>query len=228
MTYSLCARCPRSGQLGVAAMTHMLGVGKIVAHAGARVGAAASQAFMNPYLAIDGLARLAAGESAEPVVNDLVEADPGRSGRQFGLVDARGGAAAFTGEQPEDWKGHRTGEGWACQGNRLAGPQVVDAAVDAFLDRPDDALVDRLVAALDAGESAGGDTLGHRSATVAVVDTEAYPLWDIRIDHADRPLEELHRMYEAFAEHLIDEIRILPTRDDPIGGMDFTRPDDSV
>lgn len=228
MTYSLCARCPRTGQLGVAVMTHMLGAGKLVSHASAHVGAAASQAFMNPYLAIDGLAMLADGVTAERALDQLTQADPGRVGRQFGIVDRAGGSAAFTGDLPDDWKGHRTGEGWSCQGNRLAGPDVIDAAVNSFWARSDQDLVQRLLGALDAGEDAGGDRQGHRSATVLVMQDEDYPLWDLRVDHADKPLEDLHALHETVEAHLMDEVRKLPTRDDPLGGFDYQHSEDLV
>lgn len=221
MTFSLVAVDLVSGHCGVAAMTAMPGVGKLVAHARPQLGAAASQAMMNPYLAFDGLEQLGEGRPAPEVLDELVAGDPGREGRQFGLVDRDGNAASHTGSLPEDWKGHRTGPGYACQGNRLAGPEVVDAAVEAFLARAGEPLVDRLVAALDAGEEQGGDTMGHRSATVVVMGTEAYPLWDIRIDDAEDPLRALHERKDEFAKELVPQILQLPTRDDPLGGFDY-------
>jgi uncharacterized Ntn-hydrolase superfamily protein len=169
MTYSLTAVCPRTGQVGVAAMTAMVGVGKLVSHAMAGVGAAASQAFMNPYLAIDGLWLLDDGVPAAQALDRLIAEDPGRAGRQFGIVDVSGGSAAWTGDQPEDWKGHHTGEGWACQGNRLAGPEVLDSAIEAFLDERDRPLVERLIHALDAGE----DAAGRRPSPPGAVSTRA-------------------------------------------------------
>ncbi|MFA9445942.1 DUF1028 domain-containing protein [Egicoccus sp. AB-alg6-2] len=228
MTFSLVALDPDSGHIGVGAMTAMPGVGKLVAHARARTGAAASQAMMNPYLAFDGLELLAEGVAADEAVERLVAADPGREGRQFGLVDAKGRAGSFTGSLPEDWKGHRTGPNYACQGNRLAGPEVVDRAVEAFLSSEGQPLVERLLAALDAGEDAGGDTMGHRSATVVVMGTELYPLWDLRIDDADDPLRAIHERHDTFAEELVPEILQLPTRDDPLGGFDYEGSEGSV
>lgn len=228
MTYSFVAVCPRTGQVGVAAMTAMVGVGKLVSWVEAGVGAAASQAFMNPYLAIDGLRLLEEGRSAQEALDQLVEADPGKVGRQFGIVDMQGGSAAWTGDKPQDWKGHRTGDSWACQGNRLAGPQVLDAAVDAFHAWEDHDLVERLIHALDAGEQAGGDTDGHHSATVEVRHTEVYPLWDLRIDSSDDPLRELHDLYDVFDERLAWQIRKMPTRHNPMGEYDFDKEDPTV
>jgi uncharacterized Ntn-hydrolase superfamily protein len=228
MTFSLVASCPRTGQVGVAAMTAMPGVGKLVAHATAQVGAAASQAMVNPYLAFDGLQLLSEGRRPAEVVHELIDADPGREGRQLGLVDARGRSASYTGSLPEDWKGHRTGPSYACQGNRLTGAAVVDAAVAAFVAEPDQPLVRRLIDALDAGEDQGGDRKGHRSATVTVMDREMYPLWDLRIDDADGPLTELKAQQARLEETLLPSIRMMPTRDDPLGGFDYEGSADTV
>ena len=224
MTFSLVARCPHTGQIGVGAMTAMLGIGKLVAHAKAQVGAAATQAYVNPYLAFDGLDRLERGAAAPDVLTELVAADPGREGRQFGLVDAQGRAAAHTGSLPEDYKGDRTGDGWACQGNRLAGPEVLDAAVEAFHADPNAPMVERLLAALDAGEDEGGDLKGHKSATITVVERELYPLWDLRVDESDAPLREIHALHEEFEAQLVPQIQMMPTREDPLGDFDYEQP----
>lgn len=228
MTYSLVAHCPRTDQVGVGVMTAMMGCGKLVPWALPGVGAAASQAYLNPYLAIDGLRRMQYGRSAQQALDALVEADPGKKGRQFGIVDMHGGSASWTGSAPQDWKGHRTGEHWACQGNRLAGPQVLDAAIEAFLSSPDDELVVRLIAALDAAEDAGGDRKGHRSATIYVLGAEEYPLWDLRIDSGDDPLAALHTLHHEIREHLLAQVERMPTREDPTGDYDFLSDEGAV
>jgi uncharacterized Ntn-hydrolase superfamily protein len=220
VTFSLVAHDPTTGHVGVAAMTGVPGVGKLVAHARAQRGAAASQAMMNPYLAFDSLELLAEGCTAEEALRQVIDADPGREGRQLGVVDVHGGSVSYTGSLPEDDKGHRTGPHVACQGNRLAGPEVLDAAVAAYLATADQPLAERFLAALEAGEDAGGDSMGHRSATLVVMGTELYPLWDLRIDDSDDPLQELHERHDTFAEELLPEILKLPTRDDPLGGFD--------
>jgi uncharacterized Ntn-hydrolase superfamily protein len=225
MTFSLVAHDPRTGMVGAGAMTAMVGVGKLVPWARPEVGVAATQAFINPYLALDALDLVEAGRSAREALDELIAADPGRVGRQVGVVDTRGGSASWTGDRPDDWKGHRTGTtdaggGWACQGNRLAGPRVLDDAVEAFLAEPDEDLVLRLLRALQAGEDAGGDTKGHLSATVYVMDREAYPLWDLRVDHAEDPMDALWDLHGVVAEKLMWQIDKMPTRDDPVGGFD--------
>jgi uncharacterized Ntn-hydrolase superfamily protein len=225
VTFSIVARCERTGQLGVAAMTYALGVGKLVAHARIGAGAVATQAMVNPYLALDGLALLGGGMPAPRALDAVLASDPGREARQVGIVDARGRAAAFTGDDPQEWKGHRVGDGWACQGNRLVGPEVVDAAVEAFLAHPDDELALRLLAAVDAGEDQGGDAEGHRSATLTVIDHDAYPRWDLRVDHDDDALGRLRQEFDLLGDELIPQIDRLPSRDEDYHGF---RPDDAV
>jgi uncharacterized Ntn-hydrolase superfamily protein len=216
MTFSIVARCPATGELGAAALTNALGVGKLVVHAQARVGAAATQADVNPYLGIDTLARLAVGVPAEQAVREILAGDPGREHRQLGVVDATGTAVAHTGTEAPGWAGHQVGDGVTCQGNRLEGAEVVDAALSAFLDS-DGELVQRLIEALGAGLSHGGDADGHRSAGLTVVDREAYPLWDLRVDHDDAPLARLREEAELLGRELIPQVRRMPTRAHPLG-----------
>lgn len=217
MTFSIVARCARTGQLGVGAITAMMGVGKLCTYAQAGVGAAASQATMNPYLAIDGLRMVADGGAAPDVIKTLVDSDPGRDVRQVGIIDSQGRGAAWTGSQTLEWSGHREAEDAVSQGNRLVGPETLDATLAAFAEHPDRELAERLLLALEAGESTGADTKGALSGTVYVVDTEEYPLWDLRVDHADDPAAELRRMFAQSAEQLIPQVKKLPTRRDPMG-----------
>jgi uncharacterized Ntn-hydrolase superfamily protein len=219
VTFSIAARCQTTGELGVAALTNALGVGKLVVHARARIGAAATQAEVNPYLAIDALARLADGVPAPQAVREVLAGDPGREHRQLGLVDATGPAVAHTGAQAPGWAGHRLGDGVTVQGNRLESSEVVDAALEAFL-ASEGELVQRLIDALAAGLDRGGDAEGHRSAGLTVVDREAYPLWDLRVDHDDDPLGRLREEARLLGDELIPQIRRMPTRAHPLGGLD--------
>lgn len=219
MTFSITARDPRTGEIGVAAITAMVGVGKLVTHAWSRVGAVATQGTINPYLAFDGLAHMAEGRRAHEALDAVVAADPGRDFRQCGMVDATGGVAAWTGEQTPDWAGHLTDRGATAQGNRLVGPQTLDAMVSAFHDHRDRDLAWRLFEALKAGEETGADKQGAISGTVTVVDSEAYPLWDVRVDHAEDPVADLRTLMERFEQELLPQIRKLSTRDDQEGQL---------
>jgi uncharacterized Ntn-hydrolase superfamily protein len=212
MTFSIVARCEHTGELGVGAVTGMPGVGKLLTWARPGVGAVATQGWINPYLAIDALAMLGTGHTAAKALHAVTALDDDRELRQAGVVDAGGRAAAWTGAALEPVTGDVQGDGWTVQGNLLEAAAVLEACAEAFESSAGQELVDRLIAALEAGQRAGGDRRGAHSATVYVVATEHYPLWDIRIDDADDPLIELRRMQQRFAEQLIPHIRALPTR----------------
>lgn len=217
MTFSLTARCARTGQFGVAAVTAVPAVGKLLTHAAAGVGAVATQARVNPYLGIDGLNLLRQGLSAEAVRDALLTTDPAVRFRQFAVIDRKGRTAVFTGESCLDWAGALERDGFSVQGNRLAGPRVLARAADHFESLSGAALADRLLDALAEGVAAGGDAKGEVSATVYVVDTEAYPLWDIRVDDHPEPITELRRLHDVFREKVVPEIREMPTRENPAG-----------
>ncbi|MFF5056536.1 DUF1028 domain-containing protein [Micromonospora sp. NPDC000663] len=217
MTFSIAARCPRTGHLGVGALTARPAVGKLVAHVQSGAGAVATQATPNPFLAYDGLPLLAEGRSPEDVLTELLARDPGREVRQVGLVDRQGRSYAFTGSRTRDWAGHHTAPGYAVQGNRLVDGQTLAAIVRAFEDSRELDLAERLVLAVEAGEEAGGDRHGARSATVTVIGDQPYPLWDVRVDDAEQPALELRRLHGVFRDEVLPTIRELPTRDDPMG-----------
>jgi uncharacterized Ntn-hydrolase superfamily protein len=217
VTFSLVARCPRTGHVAVGALTAMVGVGKLACHASAQIGAVATQATTNPYLAYDALHLLAAGRPADEALAMVLAADPGREVRQVGLVDARGRVAVHTGNLTLDWSGHLVGDGCAAQGNRLVGPQTLSATVEAFLARPDLDLAERVLQALEAGEATGADREGARSATLTVMGDQLYPLWDLRVDHAPDPAAELRRLHRELEQRLLPHIARMPTRDDPLG-----------
>jgi uncharacterized Ntn-hydrolase superfamily protein len=153
MTLSIAARCPDTGQHGVGAITHMIGIGKIVTHAGPGIGAIATQGEMNPYHGIDGLARMEQGPGARDALEPLVEADAGREERQSAAVDARGGSWAWTGADLPEWKGHRCGEGCLRRGELLRHPlDLLDRLVD---------LRERVGAHINGDITEGGDHLAE-------------------------------------------------------------------
>ncbi|MDH1279440.1 DUF1028 domain-containing protein [Pseudomonas chengduensis] len=217
MTFSIIARCPRSGQFGVAAATAMPAVGKLLSHAAAGAGAVATQAQVNPYLGLDGLALLRQGLSARQVLERLKATDPCMELRQCALIDAQGDSLCWTGEKCIPWAGSLAGEQFSVQGNRLVGPQVLDAVAEAFRHAEKRPLIERLIEALAAGDRSGGDRHGESSAVIYVVDQEEYPLWDIRVDHHLDPVAELRRLHKVFARDVLPEILAMPTRDNPAG-----------
>lgn len=219
MTFSIAARCPDTGHLGVGAITAMMGVGKLVSHARAGVGASATQANINPYLALDGLRHVADGLDAQTAIEKVIDVDPGRDYRQVGLVDVAGRSAAWSGRETPDWTGHITGESFSTQGNRLVGRETLEAVVDSFASTAGEPLVERLMRCLEAGEATGADTKGALSGTLYVVDTEEYPLWDVRVDHADDPAAQLRALYGDMAEQLVPQVRKLSTRNDMLGEL---------
>ena len=199
-TYSLCACDLERGEWGVAVQSKFLAVGSIVSWAEAEVGCVATQAWANPRYGPEGLALLREGRTADEVVQAVVGADDGRDDRQLGVVDAHGGSATFTGSACFDWAGGRTGPGWAAQGNLLVSAATVDALAETFA-ASSGPLAERLLAALAAGEAAGGDRRGRQSAALLVVRREGGyggmtdVAVDLRVDDHPEPIEELARLY---------------------------------
>ena len=200
-TYSIVACDLDAAQWGVATQAKFLAVGSVVPWAAPQVGAVATQSYANPRYGPDGLALLGQGLAAAEVVKRLTEADDDREQRQLGIVDANGKAATFTGSECHDWAGGRTGDGYAAQGNILVSGETVDALAEAFEGTGGQPLVERLLACLDAAQSAGGDRRGQQSAALLVVEKDAgYAqlsdvVVDLRVDDHARPLEELRRLY---------------------------------
>jgi uncharacterized Ntn-hydrolase superfamily protein len=206
MTFSIVAYDPAEAAWGVAVASKFMAVGAIVPHAHAGAGAVATQSFAKYSYGPDGLARMGAGESAQSALDALVAADDGRDLRQVGMVDARGGAASYTGASCFGWAGQRTGEGFACQGNMLTAADVIDALADTFIVAKGE-LADRLAAALLAADEAGGDKRGKQGAAILVVkaeggyggDHERY--LDLRVDdhpEATREVVRLTQMHHVF------------------------------
>jgi len=221
MTFSIAARCPRTGMLGVATSSKALAAGGMVPHCRAGVGAIASQSFVNPYLGIDGLELLAQGLPAERAIERLIEDDPGRALRQIAVVDKDGRAAAYTGEKCIPWAGQVSGAGYVCLGNILEREEVVQSMARAFETTLIEELPERLVQALEAGQEAGGDRRGRQSAGIIVVSEELYPSCDLRVDdHAD-PVPELRRVFEVYKREQIPFLQMMPRRDDPVPHWDW-------
>ncbi len=200
-TFSIIAYDPANGDLGVAVQSKFLAVGAVVPWARAGVGAVATQAWANTTYGPEGLRLMAKGLSAQEALEKLIEADKDRARRQVGMVDAHGNAAAYTGEGCFEWAGHIVGEGFACQGNILVSEETVQAMARTF-EESEGELADRLVAALEAGQEAGGDSRGRQSAALLVVREEGgygglNDRWiDLRVDDHPTPIQELKRLLE--------------------------------
>ncbi len=206
-TFSIVARDPNTGDLGIAVQSKFLAVGAVVPFAQAGVGAVATQAWANTGFGPEGLAWMARGASATEALSRLIAADPDAGHRQVGLVDARGHAATYTGDACHHWAGGRTGAGYACQGNILVGPETVDAMAETF-ETTAGGLWDRLVAALHAGQGAGGDSRGQQSAALLVVRPGGGyggrndRFIDLRVDDHPEPIVELERLLELHKLYL--------------------------
>lgn len=183
-----------------------LAVGCIVPWAEPFVGAVATQAWANPQYGPGGLALLRDGLGAQDVVARLTDGDGERAKRQLGVVDGTGGSASYTGAECKDWAGHRTGAGYAAQGNILVSADTVDALAATFETTAGRPLVDRLLDCLDAAQAAGGDSRGQQSAAILVVGPEqgyaglSDVFVDLRVDDHERPLEELRRLLDLHDE----------------------------
>ena len=201
-TYSIVACDLEEKQWGVAVQSKFLAVGSVVPWAEPQVGAIATQAYANPSYGPDGLALLREGLSASEVVERLTSEDEGRDERQLGVVDANGGSASWTGPGCNDWAGHRTGAGYAAQGNILVGEETVTALATTFEANSYLPLAQRLIECLAAAQAAGGDRRGQQSASLLVVQKEggyaglSDVLVDLRVDDHERPIQELRRIYE--------------------------------
>lgn len=201
-TFSIIAHDPDADAFGAAVASKFLAVGAIVPWARAGVGAVATQALGNYNFGSEGLALMAEGKSAAEALALLLQADDQPEHRQVALLDRQGHTAAHTGDACLDFAGHLPGDSFSCQGNILAGPQVLDAMADAYTTTRGE-LADRLIAALAAGEAAGGDRRGKQSAAITVVmpgggyggNNDRY--LDLRVDDAPNPVEQLARLVQT-------------------------------
>ena len=198
-TYSIVARDPNTGELGVAVQSHWFSVGPIVAWAEAGVGAVATQSFVDPSYGKNGLDMMRAGKTAPDTLKELLAKDEGREVRQVAMIDAQGRVDAWTGKNDIQAAGHIVGTNFSVQANLMLNDRVWPAMAQAFQNTKGD-LADRMLAALDAAQAVGGDIRGKQSAAMIVVTGkptgQAWKdrIFDLRVDDSLQPLKELRRL----------------------------------
>lgn len=216
MTWSILAR-DELGHFGMAIASRFFAVGSLCVYSRRCVGAISTQALMNPLYGPAGLDLLADGQDAARTIRTLLDGDEGREQRQVHILPHTGAAAAHTGSACIDWCGHMSMEGLSIAGNMLAGPEVIQATADAYLSMHGLPMAERLLAAMQAGEAAGGDKRGKQSAALKIHNDEDYLQLDLRVDDHQEPLLELRRLYEVSLERFQPFLSCLPGRGRPSG-----------
>ena len=220
MTWSIIFRERDSGRIAVAVATKFFAVGSRVPHIAPQKGAVCTQALVNPLYGPDGLALIRQGIGAADVVRLLTTADAGRAHRQLHALGADGRFAAYTGAECVPWCGHWMGDDFSVAGNMLAGPQVISETVRVLRERTDLALPRRMITAMKAGETAGGDKRGKQSAALVIYGDQDYSELDLRVDDHVEPLLELARLEAVSRERWTHFRACLPTRQNPAGIFD--------
>ncbi|WP_096156386.1 DUF1028 domain-containing protein [Bacillus sp. FJAT-45066] len=215
MTYSIVGYCPKEKEWGIAVQSKFLGVGSVVPWAKAGVGAVATQSYANTSYGPNGLELMEQGKTAEEVVQLLTEADEHREFRQFGVIDAQGNAASYTGSKCYDWAGGKIGTHYAAQGNILVSGETVSEMAQVF-EKTEGPLAERLLKALAAGQEAGGDSRGQQSASLLVVKEKGgYGGYndryiDLRVEDHPLPIQELTRIYQ------LQQLYFAPTKQENV------------
>jgi uncharacterized Ntn-hydrolase superfamily protein len=220
MTWSIIARDNLTGQFGIAVATRFFAVGARVPHIAAGIGGIATQALVNPYYGIDGVKLLRQGRPPRDIVKTLIAADSGHESRQLHIMNASGDIAAYTGSECVDWCGHVEGNGFSIAGNMLAGARVLDDTAEAYIANERLPFAQRLIAAMHAGEAAGGDKRGKQSAALLIYGDEEWSALDLRVDDHSDPLRELERLEQVSRERWVHFRRFLPSRQNPAGITD--------
>jgi uncharacterized Ntn-hydrolase superfamily protein len=219
MTWSIIAHDQASGAFGVAVASRFFAVGAICPHVEGNVAALATQALVNPMYAVHAMPRLRNGEAAEAVLSSLVAPDAGANQRQFHIIDNAARIAQHTGAHCVAWAGHVSAHNVSVAGNMLAGPEVVQATLETYL-ASNGPMAERLLTAMGAGESAGGDRRGKQSAALKICTRDPYPDLDIRADDHPDPLTELWRLYRVSLERYAVFRRFLAGTESPVGVLD--------
>jgi uncharacterized Ntn-hydrolase superfamily protein len=220
MTWSIIARNPSSGEFAIAVATKFFAVGSRVPHVAAGIGAVATQALVNPFYGVNGLKHLREGQAPDDILARLTADDTGRDHRQLHIMDATGRIAQHTGSACVDWCGHVKGDGFSIAGNMLAGPQVIAATAETYMKSSALPFPRRLIAAMRAGEAAGGDKRGKQSAALVIHGKEQWSDLDLRVDDHLDPLAELERLEQVSRERWVHFRQFLPNHANPAGVTD--------
>ncbi len=221
MTWSLLIRDPATGALGAAVASRFFAVGALTIAIEGGVGVMSTQALVNPMYTRHALPRLRDHEDPDAIIAALTAADPGATQRQLHILDASGRIAQHTGAECVAWAGSVRGTDISVAGNMLAGPEVVSRTRDAFT-AATGTLPERMLAAMEAGEAAGGDRRGKQSAALLLATRDSYPDLDLRADDHPDPLAELRRLYRVSLERFAVFRRFLPGADNGGGVFDRT------
>lgn len=195
-TFSILAKCPETGHLGAAAATKFPAIGAFSPHIQCNSGVVVSQGWVNPLLGPEGLKLLTRGFTANETLENLLMYDPGREIRQLAVLDRFGNAAAYTGSENDDYKGHLIADDVCIQGNLLTKTDTLDVMLETF-QSTEGKLEERLLATLEKGDSHGGDIRGKQSAVLRVDAVEGFPYVNYRVDDHHDPVTELRRIFEA-------------------------------
>ena len=216
MTWSILTHDPATGAFGLAVSTCNFAVGAGVPFLRAGIGVCASQSFSNRYLGPATLDALSRGLSPRLAIASAIAGDEGRGLRQLHTLDRNGDSAAWTGENCVDFCGSAAAPGVSVAGNMLAGAAVIDDTLSAFINT-EGRLAERMLAAMDAGQAAGGDRRGRQSAALFVITTEDYPDLNIRVDDHPEPLVELRRLLAIWQRDREPGLANAPRRANPAG-----------
>ena len=220
MTWSIIARDADTGQFGIAVASRFFAVGAVVPHVKSRIGAIATQALVNSFYGIEGLRLLEHGASARDVVSAVIGADPGREHRQVHVIDAQGRIAAHTGKDCIGWCGDLASDTISVAGNMLAGARVIEDTASTYHRNAALPFPRRLIAAMQAGETAGGDKRGKQSAALVICGEQEWPDIDLRVDDHPDPLAELERLERVSRELFVPFRHLVPNHRDRVGLTD--------
>ncbi len=219
MTWSILAK-DSNGTFGIAIASRFFAVGSLSIHVSPLMGCLSTQALMNPLYGTQGLELINQGIDAENIVQKLLSKDIGREQRQIHVLTANGESYAFTGAECVDWCGHISVPNISVAGNMLAGADVLERTLEVFQESEGQPLAKRLILAMSAGESFGGDKRGKQSAAVLIQRDQPYPDLSLRVDDHVEPIEELKRLYNKSLERYQPFIACLASTQNPSGIID--------